>query len=130
MPGEPVPGEPVPGRGGSLHSLDDLLLVRLVGKNLETFPDRVFFADERLVFVNDLTHGRFDAGEVVVSEMGTPGKLEVVIKTVFDRRPDGVLRPWPEPGHGLGHHVCRGVPKDFSTRARCCRYDADAGAVS
>ena len=39
-------------------------------------------------------------------------QLEIVIKTIFDGRPDGVLGPGPEPGHGLGHYVRRGMAQD------------------
>ena len=87
-----MPGEPVPAEAASTPSIISCLY-GWSAKISRPSPDRVFLADESLVFGNDLAHGRFDAGQVVVSEMGPPGKLEVVIKTVLDRRPDGVLRP-------------------------------------
>ena len=58
---------------GGVDSLDYLLLVRLVGENLEPFGDRMLLADKRLVLGHDLAHGRFDAGEVLVAKCAPPG---------------------------------------------------------
>ena len=58
------------------------------------------------VLLDHLEHRLLDAGEVFVGERGV-GLVEVVIKAVFDRRPDGHLRPGEEPLDGVGHDVRR-----------------------
>jgi len=41
------------------------------------------------------------------------GELEVVVKAIADRRPDGEFRPGEEAQHRLGQDVGRRVPQDL-----------------
>src|SRR5271156_210868 len=50
-------------------SLDDLLLVGLLGEQLKTLVDRELLANEGLVLLDDCAHAAFNALEVLLREM-------------------------------------------------------------
>ncbi len=58
---------------------------------LEQHPRRVgldLVADERLLFLDDLAHARFDPRQIVFLEVLAARQLEVVVEAVFDGRAD------------------------------------------
>ena len=87
--------------------LDDLLLVGLVGEELETLGGGVLLPGEGLVFGDDLLHPGLDAGQVILVEVGAAGQFEVVIEAILDRRPDRVAGARPEVGDRLGEARAR-----------------------
>ena len=91
--------------GPRLHRLDDLLLEGLVGEEGQALAERVLVAHERLVLGHDGPHLLFDPPQIVVTEAGPVGQLEVVVEAVLDHRADGVLGAGPQAQHGLGQHM-------------------------
>ena len=104
---------------------DDLGLERLSGEQRETFVDRVLRPYERLVLLDDLPHGGFDANQVVIAEVLAIGKLEVVVEAVFDHRADCEVGSRPQAKDRLGEDVRRRVPEHLATRRRRWRQDLD-----
>ena len=109
--------------------LDDLDLVRLVGKQAEALVAGNLLADERLVGGDDLAHADFDVPQVVLGEVPAVGQLEVVVEAVLDGGPDGVPRAGEEVGDGLCHHVRGRVPEHLAAVRRFGRHDRDGGVV-
>src|SRR5262249_55955516 len=62
--------------------------------------------------LDDLEHGGLDLAEIFVGE-GAVGPIEVVVKAVFDGRPDRHLRTWKESLNGVGHDMRARVPDDL-----------------
>ena len=108
---------------------DDLLLVRLVGEQLQALVEVVLLAHERLVLGHDLAHPGLDALEVRVGEVLAVGQLEVVVEAVADRRADRVLGPGEQVEDGLGHQVRGGVAQDLAALVRVGGDDRDRGVV-
>ncbi len=115
--------------GTDPDGLDDLLLEGLVGEDLEPLLQRVLVADERLVLLDDESHLGLNAVQVVVAEVGPVRQLEVVVEAVLDHRPDGVLRPGPEPADGLGHDVRGRVAQHLAAGVGVRGDDGDLRAV-
>ena len=109
--------------------LDDLLLERLVGEDLETLGKIVLLPHERLVLGDDVADLGLDARQVVVMESGTARQLEVVVEAVLDGRADREVGPGHSSEHRLGQHVRGRVAQDLPARRRAGGDDRDAGAI-
>ena len=116
------------GRAGA-DVADDLLLVRLVGEQLEASVEVVLLAHERLVLGDDLAHAGLDALEVRLGEVLAVRQLEVVVEAVGDRGADRVLRPGKEVEDRLGHQVRRRVAQHLAALVRVRGDDRDVRVV-
>ena len=114
---------------GRLDALDDLDLVRLVGEQCLGLGHRHLGAHERLIRLDDLTHLRLDAFEVVVAERGAAGEFEVVVEAVLDGGSDGELRTREQAGHRLSQHMGGRVAEHMAPFVRAGRDDRHHGAI-
>jgi hypothetical protein len=97
--------------------VDKFLFERFIGKAFKRLLPIQFDSREILTGFHNLFHFRFDGGQVFLSYRRLAafacGELKIVVKAVFDRRPDGDLRPGKKAGYGLRHYVTDGVADCF-----------------
>ena len=86
-------------------------LVNVVREQFVGFLAGDFLAHDGKIGVGELAHFGFDGPKVV---FGNRGQVDVVVKTVFERRADGEFGFGMQRLHRLGHQVCRGVPVYFA----------------
>ena len=93
-----------------VESVDEFQLVGLVGKELARLAGADLAIGEVVLAADDLAHALLYRLEVVGAESARRAffvetEIEIVVETVLDRRPDGVLGVGIEFQHGLGHDV-------------------------
>ena len=98
------------------NGLDDLDLERLVGEEAEPRSFVVFLAIKGLILTDDGPHLGVDPGQVLICEVRTARKLEVVVEATLDDRADREVRPRPQLRDRLRHHMSRRVPQDVAAR--------------
>ena len=86
-----------------------------------------FFAHDRQIALHDFVHAGFNRLQIFGREGAAV--LEVVVKAVFNRRPDRDLRFRIEFLHGLSHEVSGGVTENFETVCIAARHDSDGGIL-
>ena len=94
-----------------------------LSKEFDRFVSLPDFTLNRLVTVDDLPHSFFNGFEVGVGERFRP--REIVIKSVFDGRPDGYLRVRPQFLDGFGKYVRRIVAQQFKPGIRITSNNLD-----
>ena len=105
----------------------DLEQLALVAEYLLRLIARPRFLGEGFVAGDDLAHLLLDGGEIVRRERLVAE--EIVVKAVFDDRPDGDLGAGPQGLNRFGEHV-RGIVADQFQRARIVAgQELDLGVV-
>ena len=88
--------------GARGHRIDNLELVGLLSKQRPAFTYVVFGTHKGLVFGDDLSHGRFNACEIIIAESGIARQCEVIVKAVVNHGANGKVGAGPESQHRLG----------------------------
>ena len=91
-----------------LADLVDLVVLIPLAEKLQRLEDAHVAMLERQVLLGDLLHLRFDLPEIVGRQRAR--EVEVVVETVFHRRPEAELRAGKELEHRAGHDMCGRVP--------------------
>ena len=84
-----------------------------VGKEFDRFFARQLLAFKHSASLDDLLHFLFDL--VQIFRHKRVRAVKVIVKTVFDRWPNGDLRTWPETLHRFRQHMAGRMTENFLT---------------
>ena len=92
----------------------DLIGLRLVAEVLQRLLTGPAVMHKRVLAGNDTRHALLDIGQVIRSERA--GQLEIIVKTIFNGRPNSKLRVRKNLLHCLSHYMSRGVAHALDRR--------------
>src|SRR5579884_2521754 len=87
----------------------DLVFLAQILDQLTSLGRRPLEAFERLGFLDDLAHLLLDAWEVLLADRSRA--VDVIVKAVLQRGPEGQLSAGKQPHDGPGHDVSAAVPQ-------------------
>ena len=84
------------------HRINNFELVGLLSEQSPSFTHVVFGAHKGLVFGDDLSHGRFNAGEIIITKSGIARQCEVVVEPIVNHGANSKVGAGPESQYRLG----------------------------